>query len=532
MPFLMSHGNVNVLSSVTRSFRKSARHGKRICPTTSTCPILHALNNTSTSTTTCTRRPILLSERALKLNTQSQWNRCRVSSSIQSVAIRQFASLSHRNELNGSNASSAPAPAPAPVPVPAHEHVDCQELHHSHHNHDDEQMSKHCKTRTCDEAQHEDEHEQTEPVIHDANSIPQNEALYSHLCQDDYLKNALPLPPPLPKPKFSFHRRIMPHNLIQFSSPEGRKLFQESLSNNMAKAFFPLSEQFLNQSDPAYCGVTTLIMVLNAIGIDPNVRWKGGWRWYGSEEMILESCCIDPERVRRAGILLEEFQSLGRCQGLKIDMKRPIPLESLDFEDNDGNGDGDGDARSNKKYYTLDDFRSDIIQLVQHPPIYDYENSSMDEETATESTSNIIGSGGFMVVSFSRSTLGQTGDGHFSPIAAYSAETDRCLILDVARFKYPPYWVPVKDIYESTRPRDDMTNKSRGWFIMSPPESSHFREDGSRFNFKGTKAVDERMRSADIVPLFGEKKFEHVCRVGDLKVQYCAVNENGKVRKK
>lgn len=502
MPFLMSHGNV--LLSGARSFSKSARNGNRIRPSPS--PIQYALNNTSTTT----QHPILLHERAL--NPKSQWNRCPISSSIQSMAM-QFssaaASLSHHDELNESNASA-----------PAHEHVDRQELHHvhdhRHHHHDDENMSKHCKTCTCDEHGHE--HEQNEPAIHDANSIYRNEAL--HLCQDDYQKNALPLPPPLPEPKFSFHRRIMPHSLIQFSSPEGRKLFQESLSDGMAKAFFPLSEQFLNQSDPAYCGVTTLIMVLNAIGIDPNVRWKGGWRWYGSEEMILESCCIDPERVRRAGILLEEFQSLGRCQGLKIDMKRPLPLESRDFED----GDGYRDAQSNKKYYSLDDFRSDIIQLVQHPPVYDYENSSMDEET----DSAIIGSGGFMVVSFSRSTLGQTGDGHYSPIAAYSAETDRCLLLDVARFKYPPYWVSVQDLYESTRPRDGMTNKSRGWFIMSPPESIH--EDGSRF--KGTKAVDERMRSADIVPLFGEKKFEHVCRVGDVKVHYCAVNKNGKVRKK
>jgi len=474
-----------VFLSGARNFRKTARNGNRI----RSSPIQHALNNTFTTAP----HPILLHERAL--NAKLQLDRCPISSSIQSMA-RQFsdaaASQSQRERER--------------------EHdVDCKELHHdhNHHHHDGENMSKHCETCTSDE------HEQNEPAIHDANSIYRNEAL--HICQDDYLKNALPLPPPLPEPKFSFHRRIMPHSLIQFSSPEGRKLFQQSLSDGMAKAFFPLSEQFLNQSDPAYCGVTTLIMVLNAIGIDPNVRWKGGWRWYGSEEMVLESCCIDPERVKRAGILLEEFQSLGRCQGLKIDMKRPLPLESRDHEV------GDGDAQSNEKCYSLDDFRSDIIQLVQHPPIYDYENSSMDEET----DSTITGTGGFMVVSFSRATLGQTGDGHFSPIAAYSAETDRCLILDVARFKYPPYWASVQDLYESTRPLDGMTNKSRGWFIMYPPESTH--EDGSRF--KGTRAVDERMRSADVVPLFGEKKHKHVCRVGDIKVQYCSVNKNGNVRK-
>lgn len=40
-----------------------------------------------------------------------------------------------------------------------------------------------------------------------------------------------------------------------------------------------------------------------------------------------------------------------------------------------------------------------------------------------------------LVVSYSRSTLSQTGDGHFSPIGGYHRGRDEVLILDVARFK-------------------------------------------------------------------------------------------------
>jgi glutathione gamma-glutamylcysteinyltransferase len=40
-----------------------------------------------------------------------------------------------------------------------------------------------------------------------------------------------------------------------------------------------------------------------------------------------------------------------------------------------------------------------------------------------------------LVTSFSRKALGQTGDGHFSPIGAYNANRKMVLILDVARFK-------------------------------------------------------------------------------------------------
>jgi glutathione gamma-glutamylcysteinyltransferase len=295
-----------------------------------------------------------------------------------------------------------------------------------------------------------------------------DEFLHSHTCQDNYIDMNLPLPPPLPDPKYSFHRRVLPSSLIQFSSPEGRKLFKEALMDENADAFFPLAEQFLNQSDPAYCGVTSLIMVLNAIGIDPNVRWKGGWRWYGNEDVILNSCCINSERVRRAGILMEEFQSLGVCQGLEIDMKRPISAES------------DGLTHV---YYTADDFRKDVIQMVRNPPRY-----HMDEG---HKLVNDNPTGGFMVVSFSRLALDQTGEGHFSPVAAYHEETDRCLVLDVARFKYAPYWVSINDLYNATKPHDALTKKSRGWFMIYPP----------REKFRGTKTMNEAKRDANLIPL-------------------------------
>jgi glutathione gamma-glutamylcysteinyltransferase len=262
-----------------------------------------------------------------------------------------------------------------------------------------------------------------------------------HLCRDDYQNMGLPFPPSLPTPKSSFHKRELPSNLIQFSSKEGKKLFTKSLVSDMANAYFPLSEQFLSQSDPAYCGVATLIMILNAMGIDPKIVWKGAWRWFGSEEMILEKCCINPERVKRAGILMEEFCSLAECQGLRVDLKRPCAPSQ-------------GDELN--PCHTMYDFRKDVINATKNPP------SSGDNGAE----------GAFLVVAYSRSSLGQTGSGHFSPVAAYSKETDKCLILDVARFKYPPYWVSIEELYEAMRPEDVVTHKSRGWFMMYPPTNS------------------------------------------------------------
>jgi len=46
-----------------------------------------------------------------------------------------------------------------------------------------------------------------------------------------------------------------------------------------------------------------------------------------------------------------------------------------------------------------------------------------------------------LIASYDRASLGQTGNGHFSPIGGYHMERDLVLVLDVARFKYPPHWV-------------------------------------------------------------------------------------------
>jgi hypothetical protein len=42
---------------------------------------------------------------------------------------------------------------------------------------------------------------------------------------------------------------------------------------------------------------------------------------------------------------------------------------------------------------------------------------------------------------------GATGHGHFSPIGAYNHEMDAFLIMDVAKYKFPPVWVPSSNLY-------------------------------------------------------------------------------------
>lgn len=70
----------------------------------------------------------------------------------------------------------------------------------------------------------------------------------------------------------SLYRRPLPPPAIAFSSKEGRQLFQEAMLEGTAESFFPLMEQFHTQSEPAFCGLSSLAMVLNALQIDPG-KW-------------------------------------------------------------------------------------------------------------------------------------------------------------------------------------------------------------------------------------------------------------------
>jgi hypothetical protein len=71
----------------------------------------------------------------------------------------------------------------------------------------------------------------------------------------------------------------------------------------------------------------------------------------------------------------------------------------------------------------------------------------------------------FLVTNTSRKALKQTGDGHFSPVAAYH-DSDYVLLLDAARFKYNSMWFKLKDVFDAFLNVDKTTNEQRG-FIMS-----------------------------------------------------------------
>eukprot|EP01126_Amoeba_proteus_P055337 TRINITY_DN6858_c1_g2_i1.p1 TRINITY_DN6858_c1_g2~~TRINITY_DN6858_c1_g2_i1.p1 ORF type:complete len:136 (-),score=24.33 TRINITY_DN6858_c1_g2_i1:253-660(-) len=132
------------------------------------------------------------------------------------------------------------------------------------------------------------------------------------------------------------------------------------------ESYFRLAGHYHAQSEPAYCGIAVLCMVLNSLSLEQARLNNTPWHWY-SEEMM--SCCVPLDVVKKDGIDFDIFVTLATRHGLRV-----VPF------------------RSNQR--TQEEFRLDIMN-------------------ATKNTNEVI------VASYNRASLGQTGSGHFCPIVGY-----------------------------------------------------------------------------------------------------------------
>jgi hypothetical protein len=72
-----------------------------------------------------------------------------------------------------------------------------------------------------------------------------------------------------------------------------------------------------------------------------------------------------------------------------------------------------------------------------------------------------------VIVNYQRSEVGQESMGHISPLAAYNAQSDRFLLLDVARYKYPPTWVAAGALWKGMDSSDISSGKTRGFLLVA-----------------------------------------------------------------
>ncbi len=214
----------------------------------------------------------------------------------------------------------------------------------------------------------------------------------------------------------------LPAHLVDFNSSEGERYLVESDAN---VDYFPLASQFVTQKTQAYCGIASLTMVLNAIGAPaPSTPEYEPYKFFTQDNVLnSETDAILPRDVlARIGTTLDQLGGLVTYHGLAVEVHHA------------------GDE-------TLDAFRANARAAL----------SAKDH---------------YVIINYSRPVLEQEGFGHISPLAAYDAKQDRFLVLDVARYKYPPVWVSAEDLYKAMNTPDKSNGgKTRGYVVVTKKAS-------------------------------------------------------------
>ena len=206
-------------------------------------------------------------------------------------------------------------------------------------------------------------------------------------------------------------------NLIALNSKEGEQLLKES---QVREDYLPLSVHFTIQQNKAYCGVASSVMVLNALSIPaPESPEYGDFHFFTQNNFFntQTNSILTPAVVSRQGITLEQLGQLLEIHAAKIKV-----------------------------------YHSDEKNL---------------ETFRTLAVNNLSESGNFVLINYLRKALQQKMGGHFSPLAAYHKQTDRFLILDVARYMYPPVWVKTEELWNAMATLDKTSGKKRGFVIVS-----------------------------------------------------------------
>ncbi|MFM7170271.1 MAG: phytochelatin synthase family protein [Cyanobium sp.] len=206
--------------------------------------------------------------------------------------------------------------------------------------------------------------------------------------------------------------------LIPLEDPAGQALLMEASAR---EDHGPLAQWFETQANLAYCGVASAVMVLNSLAVPaPAVPGYGTYRfWTQANAFSIPGSggFVRPEVVGKEGMTLAQLQGwLAQRPDLVVERNH-------------------GDRLS------LAQWRALLARSLADP---------QDR----------------LLVNYQRSALGQPGGGHISPVGAYDRSTDRVLILDVARYRYPAVWVRAEDLWGAMRTPDSSSGRSRGLLLI------------------------------------------------------------------
>ena len=203
----------------------------------------------------------------------------------------------------------------------------------------------------------------------------------------------------------------VPSSLVRVDSVFGRQLLDSSAHR---ADYTSLSAFFNAQVYLSYCGVATGVMVTNAL-TDKAASTQSNWFDH------LPAGTRSSYQTFFGGMNLAEFEELLLARRFQA-------------------------QRVHGGVLSLAEFRQRVMDNMRNP----------DDA---------------FVINYHRAALEQKGGGHFSPIAAYHAPTDRVLILDVAAHKYPSVWASLESVWRALDTTDKGAGAQRGFVEVRRPDS-------------------------------------------------------------
>ena len=236
--------------------------------------------------------------------------------------------------------------------------------------------------------------------------------------------------------------------LVPWNSAEGIRRLDRS---EYKGSFYRLAHNFQPQINPLYCGIATSVIILNTLrstkGNIPSQkdlevkppRSSGGKSLLFPSYSQLTFLNADTDKVKAREIInLDNIKEEGFTKESEIDpglsladLKRVLEVYGLKVKIN---------YADKKLMAGIKSFRKVILDVLND-------------------------ANKLIVVNFKGLSLGAKTNGHISPLAAYDSESDSVLILDVAGYKNPWYWVPVEHLYQAMSTLDN--NVTRGWLVIS-----------------------------------------------------------------
>lgn len=215
----------------------------------------------------------------------------------------------------------------------------------------------------------------------------------------------------------------LPAGLIPLQSAEGTRLLEAS---DARANFYALIQHLTSQQRLSYCGVASAVTVLNTLqptNTPPCETLDGKAAYFDQVNFFSESVeqVVPQSVVQKQGFTLEQWAAAVASYGVKTEAWHC--------------GKADGQA--------------------------DYAVFLAKAKAALTSTNQ------FLVINFSRKTLSQAGNGHFSPMGAYNEKENKFLVLDVAQFKYPAFWVDANLLWQAMNTADSVSKKNRGFVIIT-----------------------------------------------------------------